>query len=124
MMAWYKYRQTWAYGKDKWSYIEIDLKEVGYEDLGQYLDDEKRLSNWSAHWRSIEWKRIACPPKVILKLKILHVIESIQGLQDKETLLIDQLKSMYKEDFDSVEAEEAVNESERNKEKQFSLYRD
>ena len=99
MKVWYKYRQLWAWGKDSWTHIWIDLKEMGYngkEALGSYLDDRGALSNWSDKWRSVEWHRLSKPTKKELLNRISSTKSSIRHDQEDLKALEAQALNYYK----------------------------
>jgi len=85
-MAWYKWREMMCWGYTKYQYIQFNKDVHGYDDLGEYLDENGMLNNWSDKWRKVEWVQVPRPPKKVLEGKIasakLYVEEAKIELED------------------------------------------
>ena len=77
-MAWYKYQQHWAWGVSKPKYIQYDPKNSTYDDLGDYLEENEMVSNWSDKWRRVTWVQVPRPPKKVLEQMVSCARDSVK----------------------------------------------
>ena len=94
-MAWYKWRQMMAWGYTKYEYIQFNKDVHGYDNLGEYLDDNEMLSNWSDKWRKVEWVQVPRPPKKVLQDEIRYAQEAEKDARDRTKALQADLRKYY-----------------------------
>jgi hypothetical protein len=90
-MKYYKWREMMSSGYSSWAYIAIP-DWVPHKDVGQFLDDNNMLNNWSEHWRRVEWKIV----KVMPRREIEDHIESAESSIEWHTEQLKMLKGMLK----------------------------
>jgi len=101
-MAWYKWRQMMAWGYTKYQYIQFNKDIHGYDNLGEYLDENGMLNNWSDKWRKVEWVQVPRPPKKVLQDEIEDAKERIKEAKEKLKQLQADSRKYYPNDYSKV----------------------
>jgi hypothetical protein len=66
-MPWLKYRYKASHGKGPWEYHDLGPGPVTRDDVLHALDELADKYNHSEHYRGLEHRRIAAPPREVVE---------------------------------------------------------
>ena len=112
-LAYFKYRQLFAWGNQDWNFIAIDKSEIDKDfDLEEWLESRGLLSNWSDKWRGVEHKRLTKLPKYVLNRKIQDARDSLRAIQAKVEALLLASQQWY--NYDLTNKDPDIPQSKKN----------
>jgi len=88
-MRFYKYRTQWSSSPGKWKIVQVPDELV----LKKFFNEMAWDSNWSEHFRGIQYRRIS-PPKEWLETQVAHLktrANQLNSLANEYCKLIENL---------------------------------